>query len=344
MDSPPHLLCVSDLTCVALGELLDLAAHMKADITGFDHTLAREPLACFHDPPTTGAALAAAVAGDRLGMHPVMLPRRELQVGSGEPVRDIARMFSTTAAALVTHAVPHRVLRTVAAHATVPVVNGLSDLHFPSQALADLLTLRERFGTLEGLAIAFVGDARAPAAHSLLEAAALAGIDMRIACPPEYDPDRLVQVGAEALADRHGARLTITRDPREAVSGVHAVYTAPWVPLGREPEREIRLERLHRFHVHPELMRLARRDHVFMHCLPARRGEEAAALVLDGGRSVVWQQAGNRVHAQQAAIFALVRARRETTARNGTARRDDHAAARSSSAARSATSASTMIS
>jgi ornithine carbamoyltransferase len=317
MEWPPHLLSVGDLTCVALTELLDLAERMKTEITGFDETLARESLACFHDPPTVGAALAAAVAADRLGMHPVMLPRRELQVGGGEPLRDIARMFSATAAALLTHAVPHRVLRIVAAHATVPVINGLSDLHFPCQALADLLTLHERFGALERLAIAFVGDAGAPVAHSLMEAAALMGMDMRIACPPEYGPDRLVQVGAEALADRHGARLTIMRDPREAVAGVHAVYTAPWVPLGREGERGMRLERLRRFHVHPELMTLADRDHVFMHCLPARRGEEVAELVIDGGRSVVWQQAGNRLYAQQAAILALVRARRHAPAGDG---------------------------
>jgi ornithine carbamoyltransferase len=342
MDWPPHLLCVSDLSCVALGELLDLAERMKDDVSGFDQMLAREPLACFHDPPTTGAALAAAVAADRLGMTPVMLPRRELQVGSGEPLRDIARMFSATAVALLTHAVPHRVLRAVAEHATVPVINGLSDLHFPCQALADLLTLRERFGELEGLAITFVGDAGAPAAHSLMEAAALAGMDMRIACPPEYGPDRLVQVGAEAVADRHGARLTILDDPREAVAGAHAVYTAPWVPIGREAERERRLARLRRFHVHPELLSHAHRDHVFMHCLPARRGEEVAELVVDGGRSVVWQQAGNRVPAQQAAILALVRARRQTPPPRD--QRDHHAAPRSSSAARSATSASTMIS
>ena len=289
---------------------------MKGDAAGYVNALKGEPLACFFDPPTTGAALAAAVAADRLGMLPMTLPRRELEVGSGEPLPDIARMFSVTAAALLTHAVPHRILRTIAPHTSVPLINAFSDEHHPCQALADLLTLRERFGDLAGLAIAYVGDASIGVAHSLMEAAALAEMDIRVACPPEYRPSRLVQVGAEALAGRHGGRVTILDNPRRAVAGAHAVYTAPWVPLGREDERPARRERLRRFHVHPELMTLAHRDHVFMHCLPARRGEEAAAIVVDGARSVIWDQAANRVHVQQAAIHALVTARYQTPSEN----------------------------
>ncbi len=303
---PPHLLTVSDLTCLALGELLDRAEDMKADPTGYSGALEGQTLVCFFDPPTTGGALSAAVAADRLGMLPLTLPCRELVVGSGEPLADIARTFSAAAAALLTHAVPQRTLRAIARSATVPVINALSDEHRPCQALADLLTLRERFGDLDGLEVAFVGDASTGVAHSLMEACALAAIEIRVACPPEHRPSRLVQVGAEVVADRHGGRVTILDDPRRAVAGAHAVYTAPWVPLGREHERAERRERLRRFHVHPELMTLADRSHVFMHCLPATRGEEVAAMVIDGARSVVWEQAANRVHVEQAAIHALV--------------------------------------
>jgi ornithine carbamoyltransferase len=314
MDWPPNLLSVSDLTCIALTELLDLAERMKADVTAFSDALEGQTVACFFDPPTTGATLSAAVAADRLGMLPLMLPRRELEVGSGEPLGDIARTFSVAAAALLTHAVPHRTLRRIAAHATVPVVNALSDEHRPCQALADLLTLREHYGSLAGLEVAFLGDAGTGIAHSLMEAAALAEMEIRVACPPQYRPSRLVQAGAEIIAERHGGRVTIMDDPRRAVAGAHAVYTAPWVPVGRECERGVHRERLRRFHIHPELMTLAHRDHVFMHCLPARRGEEASAMVVDGGHSVVWEQAANRVHAEEAVVFALVTARAQTPA------------------------------
>jgi ornithine carbamoyltransferase len=305
MTWPPHLLAVGDLTCVALAELLDLAERMKADATGFKSELEGQTVACFFDPPTTGATLAAAVAANRLGMLPLMLPRSELEFGSGEPLGDIARTFSVAAAALVTHGVPHRTLRHVAAHATVPVINALSDQHRPCQALADLLTLRERFGALAGLEVAFVGDAGSGIAHSLMEAAALAGMDIRVACPAEHRPSQLVWAGAEAIAARHGGSVAIMDDPRRAVADAHAVYTAPWPRGGRE--------RLRRYHVHPELMTLAHRDHVFMHCLPTRRGEEAAAMVVDGGRSVVWEQAANRAHAEQAVVHSLVTARRQTS-------------------------------
>jgi ornithine carbamoyltransferase len=302
----PHLLCVSDLTCIELAELLDLAERMKAHPTAYQDALPGETLACFFDPPTTGATLAAAVAADRLGMLPLMLPRRELEIGGGEPLGDIARTFSVAAAAILTHAVPQRTLRPIAEHATVPVINALSDEHRPCQALADLLTLREHFGDLAGLTVAFVGDAGTGVAHSLMEAAALAAMEIRVACPPRYGPSPLVHAGADVIAARHGGRLEIMDDPRQAVAGAHAVYTVPWVPVGLEHEREQRRETFRRFHVHPELMTLAHRDHVFMHCLPARRGEEAAAMVVDGGHSVIWEQAGNRVHAEQAAILSLL--------------------------------------
>jgi ornithine carbamoyltransferase len=305
MEWPPHLLSVGDLTCIALAELLERAEQMKADAAGFTGALEGQTLACFFDPPTTGATLSGAVAAHRLGMLPLLLPRRELVVGSGEPLGDIVRTFSVAAAALLVHGVPHRALRRIARHATVPVINALSDDHRPCQAVADLLTLREHFGGVAGLEVAFVGDAGTGVAHSLMEAGALAAMEIRVACPPEHRPSRLVEAGAEMLAERHGGRVTIMEDARRAVAGAHAVYTAPWVPVGREDERETRRERLRRYHVHPELMTLADPRHVFMHCLPARRGEEASAMVVDGGHSVVWEQAGNRVHAEQAVVHAL---------------------------------------
>jgi ornithine carbamoyltransferase len=307
---PDDLLRVGDLTCVSLTELLDLAERMKTDAAAWTAALAGETLACFLDTPTTGVGISTSAAAERLGMLPVTLPRDELVVGSGEPIGDIARAFSTTAAALFTHGVAQRTLREVAAAATVPVINALSDEHRPCQALADLLTLRERFGRLEGLAVAFVGDGADAAAHSIMEGGALAEMDVRVACPPEHRPDRVVEFAATTLADRHGGDVTVTDDPYEAVAGADAVYTTAWVAPGHEAERHTRLAHLRAYQVHPGLMGHAKPRAVFMHSLPARRGEEVAAQVIDGARSIVWDQAANRVPAEQAAIYALISAAR----------------------------------
>jgi ornithine carbamoyltransferase len=158
---------------------------------------------------------------------------------------------------------------------------------------------------LDGRAVALVGNAADASAHSLIEAAALAGMEIRIASPPDDRPERLVQLAAEAFAELHGGRIILTDDAREAVSGADAVYATTWVPPGRELEREARLERLRRFQVHPGLMHSAKPEAVFMHCLPARRGEEVSEHVMDGRRSIVWEQAGNRVPAMQAVLYAL---------------------------------------
>jgi ornithine carbamoyltransferase len=300
---PRDLLCVADLTCVALGELLDLAERMKADPARWAGALTGEALACFFDPPTSGLTLSAEIAADRLGMQPVVLPRHELEFGSGEPIGDIARTFSASASALLVHTFPDAKLREVARASTVPVINALSDEHRPCQALADLLTLRERLGGLAGAVLAFVGDARDGTVHSLMEAGALAEMDVRIACPPERRPSRLVEVGAATIAELHGGRLTITDDPHEAVAGADAVYTKAWADDTPLPRRLA-------YQVHPGLMRLAKPRAVFLHCLPARRGEEVSPHVIDGARSVIWQQAANRVPAEQALIYALVTAAR----------------------------------
>jgi ornithine carbamoyltransferase len=302
---PSDLLRIADLNRRCLDELLELAVRMKAQPAAWTGVRAGETVACLFHPPTAGMTFCASAAAQRLGMLPVLLPREELIVGGGEPLGDITRTLSSSAAALLTHALAHRTLERIAAAASVPVINALSDQHRPCQALADLLTLRDRFGTLEGLAVAFVGNAADATAHSLMEAAALAGMEIRIASPPDYRPAHVVQLGAEVVAELHGGRIILTDDPREAVSGADAVYATAWVPPDRPFERETRLERLRRFQVHPGLMHSAKPEAIFMHSLPARRGEEVSEHVIDGRRSVVWEQAGNRVPATQAVLHAL---------------------------------------
>jgi ornithine carbamoyltransferase len=293
------LLTGAGLSRADLDELLDRATAMKGDPAGRRERHPGRAVACFYDPPTTGQSVAVGAAADRLGMVPVLLPRAELELASGEPLADIARTYSAVAAAIVADAVPQKTLEAVADAATVPVINARSDRHRPVAALADLLTLRERERGLAGLALAFVGDARDPIAHSLLELGSLAGMDVRVACPPTHAPDDLILQGARILADVHGGRVTVTDDPREAVAGADAVATCAWTATDAVPNPLV-------YQVHPGLMSRAKPRAVFLHPLPARRGQEVSRHVIDGARSLVWQQAANRVPMLEALLDMLV--------------------------------------
>jgi ornithine carbamoyltransferase len=195
----------------------------------------------------------------------------------------------------------------LAAWAAVPVVNALSDEHHPCQALADLLTIREACGGLEGRRLAFVGDGGDNVAHSLLEAGALTGLDVAIACPPAYAPTQEILAEARRLARSTGARLTIFDDSREAVIGADAVYADVWASMGEEAEHEARARALRPYEVTGELMALAKPQAIFLHCLPAKRGEEVEAAVIDGPQSAVWTQSANRMPTEAALLLALTR-------------------------------------
>lgn len=302
-DWPKDLLHVGDLTCVALADALDLAARMRAKPQGWTGALAGEALACLFDEPAARPALSVAGAAHRLGMVPVMLDAEDLLSAGSE---DAPRLLSEGAAAVFVRVGAERTLRAMARAVGVPVINALSPEHHPCQALADLLTLRARFGRLEGLALAYVGDVGGTA-HSLMEAGGLAGMDLRVGCPADRRPAPEVLAEAEILADRHGGTLTVTEDPAEAVAGADAVSTDRWRrrPGERPPDG---------YRVDGTLMHLAKPQAAFLHCLPARRGEEVARSVIDGPRSVVAEQAANRLPAEQAVIYALVTAARGRSA------------------------------
>jgi len=288
---PAHLLRVSDLDAESLTALLDLSAAMKSRPHGFVETLRGETVVCFFEKPSTRTRVSFAAAADRLGMMPLLLGPDELQLGRGETIEDTARTLSGYAAAIVVRTFAHETVERLAAAATAPVINALTDEHHPCQALADLLTLRERFGRLEGLNVAYVGDGN-NVATSLLEAGALAGVHVVVACPPGFEPP---VAGAHVVAD-----------PLEAVAGADAVYTDVWVSMGDEAERERRLPAFEPYRVDERLMAATRPDAIFMHCLPAHRGEEVAAEVIDGPQSFVWQQAENRLPTEEALLFALI--------------------------------------
>lgn len=293
---PAHFLRVSDLDAGGLSALLDLAARMKERRHGFVEELKGETLVCFFEKPSTRTRLSFAAAAERLGMLPVVLGPADLQLERGESLEDTARTFAGYAAAIVVRTFAQETVERMAAVSRVPVVNALTAEHHPCQALADLLTLRERFGQLEGVKVAFVGDFN-NVATSFAEAAAFAGLHLTVACPSGYE--------------RNVPAARIVHDPVEAVRGADVVYTDVWISMGDEAEREARKRDLRSFRVDEALMAHASPDAVFMHCLPAHRGEEVAPDVIDGPRSIVWQQAENRLPTEEALLFALIRRRWE---------------------------------
>jgi ornithine carbamoyltransferase len=307
ISMPAHVLRASDLDEEQLADVLRGAERMKRSPYGWTSALPGRTLVALFEKPSTRTRVSLASAAQRLGMLALVLGGDELQLGRGETIEDTARVLSGYCSAIAVRTFEQSKLVRLASAATVPVINALSDDHHPCQALADLLTLHEHFGRLEGLRLAYVGDAT-NVAHSLLEAGARAGMHVAIGCPDGYGPDRDVVAVASGLAVVHGGSVTVTDDPITAVRDADAVYTDVWVSMGDEAERDARLRDLRPYQVDAQLMSAARREAVFLHCLPAHRGQEVSADVIDGPQSIVFQQAANRLPTAQALIHALVRA------------------------------------
>jgi len=288
---PQDYLRVSDLDAGGLAAVLDLAARMKERPHGFVEALRGDTVACFFEKPSTRTRVSFAAAAERLGMLALLLRPDELQLGRGETIADTARTLSGYASAIVIRTFDQAIVEEIADAASAPVINALTNEHHPCQALADVLTLRERFGDLNGLKVAFVGDFD-NVATSLAEAAVLCGFELVVGCPAGY---------GEAVP---GA--VVVEDPAEAVRGAHAVYTDVFVSMGDEADAAQRLRDLAPYQVNEALLEHADPDAIFMHCLPAHRGEEVTAEVIDGPRSVVWQQAENRLPTEEAILYALI--------------------------------------
>jgi ornithine carbamoyltransferase len=302
-----HFTRVSDLDPRMLDELLELAAAMKEEPARFADGLRGRSIACIFEKPSTRTRVSFAAAAARLGATPIALTPQELQLGRGESIADTARSLSGYVDAIVIRTFAQETVEELARWATVPVINALSDGHHPCQALADILTLKEAFGDLDGRHVAFVGDGGDNVAHSLLEICALAGVDLTIACPPEYAPDPDVLHLARARVEDMGVELQVVRDPEFAVAGAHAVYADVWASMGEEAEQDARKQALAPYQVTEDLMGLAQPGAIFLHCLPAKRGEEVAAAVIDGPQSAVWQQSANRLPTEAAVLLLLTR-------------------------------------
>jgi ornithine carbamoyltransferase len=308
LTAPADYLRVSDLDEAQFGALLDLAVAMKADPGGWHDALPWQSVACFFEKPSTRTRVSFAAAAHRLGMHPQILRPDELQLGRGETVADTARTLSGFCAAIVMRTFAQATIEEVAVNADVPVINALTDDHHPCQALADFMTLRETFGRLEGLRLAYIGDSD-NVARSLMEAGALTGTEVVVASPVAYEPEALEMRAVSEFVNGHHGHVSVVHDPREAVAGAHAVYTDVWVSMGDEADTDRRLRELRPYQVTADLMRRAAPHAVFMHCLPAHRGQEVTADVIDGAASAVWQQAANRLPTEQAVLYATIAGR-----------------------------------
>lgn len=293
-------LAIPDFATDELRGLLGRAHRLKAG-ESFGRPLEGKTLAMIFMKSSTRTRVSFEVGALQLGGHALFLSSRDIQLGRGEPIADTARVLSRYVDAIVIRAFAHADVEELASHASVPVINGLTDRFHPCQVLADLMAAQEAFGRdLGGLVVAWIGDGN-NVAHSWLNAATRFAFEIRLACPEGYEPDREVLERTKARA-----RVHLTRRLTEAVEGAHVVATDVWASMGRENEVERRRAAFRGYHVDAELMARAHPEAIFLHCLPAHRGEEVSAEVIDGPQSRVWDEAENRLHVQKALLIALL--------------------------------------
>src|SRR5688500_14411199 len=298
-DRARDFLAIPDYSRDELLKLFALAERMR-DGSYTEKPLAGKSLAMVFLKSSTRTRVSFEVGTWQLGGHALFLSSRDVQLGRGEPIADTARVLSRYVDGIMIRTFAHADVEQLAQHSRVPVINGLTDLLHPCQVLADVLTIRQRFGTYEGKKVAWIGDGN-NMANSWINAACRLGFELALACPEGYDPDRTILSRAQGEAN-----VTVTRDPNEAAAGAHVVNTDVWASMGQEEEQKVREKAFAGFTVDAALMKRAAPDAMFLHCLPAHRGEEVSADVIDGPQSWVWDEAENRLHVQKAVMAALI--------------------------------------
>jgi ornithine carbamoyltransferase len=301
-----HFLVDDDLSSAELLDVLDEADRLKKDRYAARPLAGPRSVALVFEKPSTRTRLSFEVGVAELGGHPIAIDTRSSQLGRGEPLEDTARVLSRYCAAIVIRTFGQDRIEALAAGSSVPVVNALTDLAHPCQAIADLQTIREHKGALAGVTLGYVGDGN-NVAHSLLLAGAAAGLHVRVASPAADRPDEGIVARAERLASASGGSVLVTTDPAVAAAGADVLYTDVWASMGQEDEAAARAARFAPYRIDADLLDVAATDAIVLHCLPAHRGEEIAADVLDGPRAAsVWDQAENRLHAQKALLAFLL--------------------------------------
>jgi ornithine carbamoyltransferase len=300
-----HFLVDDDLTPAEQEAILDEADRMKKDPFSAQPLAGPQSVAVIFEKPSTRTRLSFDAGIAQLGGHPIVIDARSTQLGRGETIEDTARVLSRYVSAIVIRTFGQERIEDLAESSSVPVINALTDYAHPCQALADLQTIREKKGSLSGLTLSYLGDGN-NMAHSLLLAGALAGMHVRVASPPGFEPIEQVVRRANEIAEHTGGSAVVSNDPVKATIGADVLYTDVWASMGQETEAESRLLVFHPYMLDERAVESAADDVIVMHCLPAHRGEEIAAGVIDGPHSVVFDQAENRLHAQKALIAFLL--------------------------------------
>ena len=315
--SSRHLLRVFDLTAEEINRLISRAVELKKSRSApapDAPALRGKTLGLIFQKASTRTRISFEVAMTQLGGHSLFLSSEELQLGRGEPISDTARVLSGYLDGVVIRTFEHATLETWASHAAIPVINGLTDLHHPCQALSDLLTVQERFGSPQGLTtrgrfnglkLAYVGDGN-NVAHALIEAAARTGLSITLACPKGYQPDPAILAGARREARATGSTIELTTDPAAAAADSHILYTDVWTSMGQERQAVRRRKAFRGYQLNRALVNRARPEAIVLHCLPAHRGEEITDDVMDGPHSAIFEQAENRLHMQKAVLEWLL--------------------------------------
>lgn len=296
---------VFDLSIEEIESLFELALKVKANPDEYEKALPEMTMAMIFEKPSLRTRVSFEAGMTQLGGHAIYLGPNDISLGKRESVPDIARTLDRMVDIIMARTFAHESVTTLAEYASVPVINGLSDLHHPCQALADYLTIMEKKGSLRGLKLAFVGDGN-NVAHSLLECGARTGVSVTIVCPKGYEPKKDIFENAKEEGKKLGATMSVTNDLKEGVTGADIVYTDVWASMGQEKEAEERKKIFAPYQVNSQVMEMADKEAIFMHCLPAHRGEEVTDEVIESWQSVVFDEAENRLHAQKALILKLL--------------------------------------
>ena len=299
------LISIADLSIENVQAILDLAIQLKANPEDYEHRLDGMTMAMIFEKPSLRTRVSFEAGMTQMGGHAIYLGPSDISLGKRESVPDIARTLDRMVDIIMARTFSHDSVLTLAEYAEAPVINGLSDLLHPCQALADYQAIIEKKGSLKGLKLAFIGDGN-NVAHSLLEAGAKTGVSVTIVCPPGYEPNKDIFEQASEDGKKMGAKMLVTNDLKEGVKGVDVIYTDVWASMGQEKEAEERKKIFMPLQVNSDVMKMADKEAIFMHCLPAHRGEEVTDEVVESWQSVVFDEAENRLHAQKALILKLM--------------------------------------
>jgi ornithine carbamoyltransferase len=299
------LIRLMDFTSAEILSLIDSADLLKKQKGKLRTDLKGKSVALVFQKPSNRTRVSFEVGVYELGGHCLYLGPDEINLGKRETTHDVAKTLSRYVHCIVARVFYHKDIAELAEHADVPVINALCDLYHPCQALADIQTIREQFGKFKGLTLAYVGDGN-NVLHSLMIACVKVGINVRFAGPKGYDPDPKIVAHARDIAKKNNCVIELGRDPKAAIKGAHVIYSDVWVSMGQEKETARRIKEFKGYQINEDLVKAADKNYIFMHCLPAHRGLEVTAGIIDGKHSVIFDQAENRLHAQKAVLLKLV--------------------------------------